>query len=711
MHHRAVTLLLLLLLPIPVRAQEGTVELRGAEVLLDLVVTDAKGRPILDLRPEEVEVLEQGERQAVTSFSLVGSGAGGDAATASAPSALAASPFRSYNLVMIVVDRTSVRPANLKAIGDAARNFVERDLAPNDLVAVFGVGSRLLMVQNFSNNREVLLEAIRRATGPFDGAGESALAADASARRTRLDPIRPMLPVAPGGADPAAGIPPNVPTDTLTPLLNAIAANTEAAVAYVDEQVQAQSFLRGLYALLDLYDGIRDRKSVVLFSEGVSITGSMAPHLRSLVGAANRGGFTFYAVDAAGLRPGAGAEVKPTEPLTVGQQNDTVTRDRTIVSRGDSELGRTERDLRTSDNAALSRLASETGGLFVRNTNDLERGFDRLADDLRSHYALTYAPGTAALDGSFRAIEVKVARKGANVRTRAGYFAVPGGAFVLPWEQPVLSLLDTKKRPADLKAGVRVERFAAEGGWLAPIVVSVAGEGLEPLPRLKDAKPGDPDEYEVNVVALVRDAGGNVIAKLGRRTVFGVPSDRAAAFRTTYYTLPAFHERVVLPEGRYTVSVAVYDPSSRRATIADREVAVGAPLPDGAPATSSLVLGRSAAKVDAAAGDPFVVPGGMRVEPSPDGRFVRAAGERILPYFRFYGRPGGTYRMKVEFLRDGKPVVATAEMPLAVDAKGEAVDARAFPLDKFAPGAYTARVTILEAGAPPIVLASDFTVE
>src|SRR5215813_1881277 len=100
---RLAAILLVVCLPALAAAQE--VKLRGEEILLDLVVTDAKGRPLLDLRPGEVEVYENGRRQDVTSFGLV-SAAGPDGATApGAPAPLSASPFRRVNLVMIVVDR------------------------------------------------------------------------------------------------------------------------------------------------------------------------------------------------------------------------------------------------------------------------------------------------------------------------------------------------------------------------------------------------------------------------------------------------------------------------------------------------------------------------------------------------------------------------------------------------------------------------------
>ena len=42
-----------------------------AQVVLDVVVRDKKGRPVLDVRPEELEVYEQGVQQTVEGFKLV----------------------------------------------------------------------------------------------------------------------------------------------------------------------------------------------------------------------------------------------------------------------------------------------------------------------------------------------------------------------------------------------------------------------------------------------------------------------------------------------------------------------------------------------------------------------------------------------------------------------------------------------------------------
>ena len=110
------------------QGNEGEVQLRGEEVLLDLVAVDGKGRPVLDLKSEEIEVFEDGQRQAVTSFGIVRVGPAPQDAPAQMtgvlPPAIARSPFRHFNVILIVVDRTSVRQTNLLQTFNAAERFI-----------------------------------------------------------------------------------------------------------------------------------------------------------------------------------------------------------------------------------------------------------------------------------------------------------------------------------------------------------------------------------------------------------------------------------------------------------------------------------------------------------------------------------------------------------------------------------------------------------
>lgn len=81
----------------------------------------------------------------------------------------------------------------------------------------------------------------------------------------------------------------------------------------------------------------------------------------------------------------------------------------------------------------LKTIAQETGGqsFFPNRVGDLIKVFAQISEELHHHYALAYSP-TRPADGSWRTIEVRVARPDTTVRVRKGYFAVqrrrPAGA-------------------------------------------------------------------------------------------------------------------------------------------------------------------------------------------------------------------------------------------------------------------------------------------
>lgn len=71
----------------------------------------------------------------------------------------------------------------------------------------------------------------------------------------------------------------------------------------------------------------------------------------------------------------------------------------------------------------LRTLAENTDGIAVVDSNDLDRGLRRIADDLSSYYLLGYYSTNTKLDGQYRRIEVRVRRPAVNVRARRGYRA------------------------------------------------------------------------------------------------------------------------------------------------------------------------------------------------------------------------------------------------------------------------------------------------
>jgi len=74
----------------------------------------------------------------------------------------------------------------------------------------------------------------------------------------------------------------------------------------------------------------------------------------------------------------------------------------------------------------LKEFAESTGGRYfaVKKAGQLASAYQRIADELRTQYYLTYSTPNEEWDGHWIPIRVESARKGVKVRARKGYFAV-----------------------------------------------------------------------------------------------------------------------------------------------------------------------------------------------------------------------------------------------------------------------------------------------
>ncbi|MGH9754362.1 MAG: VWA domain-containing protein [Blastocatellia bacterium] len=79
------------------------------------------------------------------------------------------------------------------------------------------------------------------------------------------------------------------------------------------------------------------------------------------------------------------------------------------------------------DNGAevMKMLATKTGGRFIGapGGSQLREAFASTVEELRRQYTITYESTNEKLDGKWRAIEVRVAQPGLNIRARQGYYA------------------------------------------------------------------------------------------------------------------------------------------------------------------------------------------------------------------------------------------------------------------------------------------------
>ncbi|MEZ5293630.1 MAG: VWA domain-containing protein [Vicinamibacterales bacterium] len=163
-------------------------------------------------------------------------------------------------------------------------------------------------------------------------------------------------------------------------------------------RVRSQVVISALRSLVMHLSGLREgRKTLLVVSQGIPLTWdiSLEPDFQDLLREANRGNVVIHTLDPRGLGQG------------------------------------------TFVHSTLYRLASETGGQAIVNTNNLERGLEQVVRDASHYYLLGYTPAREPNDGKFHKISVKVRRRGVKTVARRGYWA-PSAEEMTPSEPPAL---------------------------------------------------------------------------------------------------------------------------------------------------------------------------------------------------------------------------------------------------------------------------------
>src|SRR5437588_10758864 len=138
--------------------KDDVVRITSNLVQVDAVVTDKKGQPVTDLRPEDFEIYEDGRPQRITNFSFVsvadGAPTAGAPATESAAhphtrTGEAAAPVPPVRLrpeevrrtFALVVDDLGLSFESMHFVRAALRKFDDEQMQPGDLVAIIRTGA------------------------------------------------------------------------------------------------------------------------------------------------------------------------------------------------------------------------------------------------------------------------------------------------------------------------------------------------------------------------------------------------------------------------------------------------------------------------------------------------------------------------------------------------------------------------------------------
>ncbi|MGD0568250.1 MAG: VWA domain-containing protein [Candidatus Sulfotelmatobacter sp.] len=571
--------------------QRPVIHATSREVLLDLVARDKRHHAVTDLRPEEVEVYEDGVRQKILVFrnvqgseqlqterSAAKSGSAGVAVHQDLARSL--NSLGEINFVSIVF--AQIAPLNLEFARQAVLEFLKNDNFPNTYVTVYKLSHTLQIVQVYTSDKDSLVKAVNSAAKGLysnQGYGVSAevtgganaqiqatvaniVASSSSspsmivaAQNVALNPL-PAIVTDPLWARNAAS------QDVSLTIGNALLTQShmQTGLRFADSLANGMDAIDSLRELVRSQEKLPGRKVILYLSDGLTFPVDRRDAVDHMISFANRTGVAFYTIDTRGLttedpmmtslsaveRAGAESSAQRADPANGHNEDDDV---------GLTTVANTPENLR--------ELAEATGGFAVTNTNEIAVPMQRMMEDIRTHYELAYTPTSTNYDGRFRKIEVKVSRPKVTVQTRKGYFALPelNGEPLQPFEAVALNAINARPAPVEFPYQTSLMKFRPRPDAVEyEVAFEIPLSGLRVVSNPKTGKA----RIQTSLVALIHDANGDVIGKVSREMAREVDNADLAKLGDDRIL---YAEPVELPKGHYVVDTAVTDEQAGKTTV------------------------------------------------------------------------------------------------------------------------------------------------
>ena len=375
-------------------------------VQIDAVITDKNGKRVVDLKPEEVELYEDGNVRGITNFAYINLDSRAarpeprpsnnrDAAVAPPLVPRQLRPEQVRRTIALVVDDLGLSFESSVQVRNSLRKFLDEQLQPDDLVAIIRTSGGIGALQSFTTDRRQLYAAMEKVKWSFIGRSELSVPFMSSAGTLRRDNPREGTSIA----------------ETI---------DAEKHLRQMRRDMFTVGTLGALHYVIKGLQALPGRKSIVLFSDGFKIpredrfdNDRIVEILRELTDFANRAAVVLYTIDARGLQTNGLAAGDSTANFNSDQVAEKLTeRSNALI---ESQQG-------------LAYLAEGTGGLAIRNSNDLNLGIKKILDDQQGYYLIGYRPDDATfatVDGKskFHHISLRIKREGNySVRTSNSFY-------------------------------------------------------------------------------------------------------------------------------------------------------------------------------------------------------------------------------------------------------------------------------------------------
>jgi VWFA-related protein len=379
-------------------------------VQTDLTIVDKRGRFVSGLTPQQFELRVDARLQPIAFFEQVATGSddeGRQLAAARNPKlgaprvgeSTSATNSDRGRLIFFFVDDVHLAGDSLTRARSLLFHFVEDRMTPNDRVAVVSTSGQIGFLQQLTDNKAVLREAIGRLTSKHDP--------EIIASQVRISEVDANVIANRGNSD----------------LFNYLVEATMKEFQMQDplgavmivknrvQQINAQSKLIELETLSRLESLIRStaplpgRKLVFFISDGFVMDSKRSNGidvLRRVVDEAARVGAVVHSLDTRAVVWDGGADVSRNDYPDFGSRT----------------VGRTFLEDKTPQEP-LEKLADETGGRSYINSNTLDDGLSQALNESSNYYLLAWRPDTESQRSGKSRLDVTIqGRPDLRVRMR-----------------------------------------------------------------------------------------------------------------------------------------------------------------------------------------------------------------------------------------------------------------------------------------------------
>ena len=506
-------------------------------VRVDVIVDDRKGQPVIDLSQADFDVLEDGKPVSVEQFSLIKVDGN------PRPGAPPPSEIRTRNDEELIANREDVRVfvfflddyhvrrANSITVREPLTRFVQNQLRPNDIVAIMYPLTPVTDL-SFTRNHNLVLGAINNFVGrKFDYTPVNQF--EQNYARYSTDQVERIRNDVVMGA--LRGL--STRLGSLREGRKSVIFVSEGFTAMLPPQMRRQDASAPADPIQTAVAAGQQDSSREITAEWFGQT-DVYSRMREVTDTANRNNTSFYSLDPRGLAPFEyGFDDLPSGPPP--------------------SFATDSRALRMTQDT-LRSLSEETDGKAIVNRNTLEQGLTQVVRDASYYYLLGYN-SSAANDGKFHQITVRLKRRDLNVRARRGFWAItpddavrastPAPEVAKPVQSALASISTNVQAGKYVRTWLGTER--GEGGNTRVTLV------WEPL----TFPPGDRREPAGRVTLLAATQAGNVVFR-GRapdRPIVPAPTTGSlgAGGTSVAATAPAQRLTFDAPPGKVELRITV----------------------------------------------------------------------------------------------------------------------------------------------------------